>query len=198
MPSTSKTRLSSQRSRFSSWKSTSQDGDRIRWLYICSFVTNIIDCTQFFEIQYKFHLFTILWLQILACSVGNLYLSSLSPKPRLSSPNNIFFKEAMTTKNVASQTSKKNIGSLSRRLCRAGTIPKRRVHGIQKRSMAKAATVVVVRQTAAPSPKQQDLQQKVSCWMDNAQGPTKLSTPPCEVEDYCSSDSSSPSLKEVF
>jgi len=26
----------------------------------------------------------------------------------------------------------------------------------------------------------------------------KLSTPPCEVEDYYSSDSSSPSLKQVF
>ena len=28
--------------------------------------------------------------------------------------------------------------------------------------------------------------------------PTKLSTPPCEVKDYYSSDSSSPSLKQVF
>jgi len=34
--------------------------------------------------------------------------------------------------------------------------------------------------------------------MDKAQGPTKLSTPPCEVEDYYSNDSSSPSLKQVF
>jgi len=34
--------------------------------------------------------------------------------------------------------------------------------------------------------------------MDKAQGPTKLSTPPCEVKDYYSSDSSSPSLKQVF
>jgi len=34
--------------------------------------------------------------------------------------------------------------------------------------------------------------------MDKAQGATKLSTPPCEVEDYYSSDSSSPSLKQVF
>ena len=34
--------------------------------------------------------------------------------------------------------------------------------------------------------------------MDKAQDPTKLSTPPCEVEDYYSSDSSSPSLKQVF
>jgi len=58
--------------------------------------------------------------------------------------------------------------------------------------------VVIVRNTTTPSPKQQDLQQKVSCWMDKAQGLMKLSTPPCEVEDYYSSDSSSPSLKQGF
>jgi len=34
--------------------------------------------------------------------------------------------------------------------------------------------------------------------MDKVQGPAKLSTQPCEVEDYYSSDSSSPSLKQVF
>ena len=34
--------------------------------------------------------------------------------------------------------------------------------------------------------------------MDKAQDPTKLSTPPCEVEDYYSNDSSSPSFKQVF
>ena len=34
--------------------------------------------------------------------------------------------------------------------------------------------------------------------MDKAQDPTKLWTPPCEVEDYYNSDSSSPSLKQVF
>ena len=45
---------------------------------------------------------------------------------------------------------------------------------------------------------QQDLQQKVSCWMDKVQGPAKLLTPPCEVENCYSSDSSSPSLKQVF
>jgi len=64
--------------------------------------------------------------------------------------------------------------------------------------MAKTTTVVIVRQTAEPLPKRQDLQQKVSCWMDKVRGPAKLSTPPCEVEDYYSSDSSSPSLKQVF
>jgi len=58
--------------------------------------------------------------------------------------------------------------------------------------------VVVVRQLAEPLPKQHDLRQKVSSWKDKAQEPTKLSTPPCEVEDYYSSDSSSPSLKQVF
>jgi len=64
--------------------------------------------------------------------------------------------------------------------------------------MTKAAIVVVIRHTEEPSPKQQDLQQKVSCWMDKVQGPAKLSTPPCEVEDYYSSDSSLPSLKQLF
>jgi len=34
---------------------------------------------------------------------------------------------------------------------------------MKTRSMAKAAMVVVVGQTAIPSPKRQDLQQKVSC-----------------------------------
>jgi len=34
--------------------------------------------------------------------------------------------------------------------------------------------------------------------MDKAQGATKLSTPPCEVKDYYNSNSSSPSLKQVF
>jgi len=33
--------------------------------------------------------------------------------------------------------------------------------------------------------------------MDRAQGPTKLSTPPWEVEDYYKSDSSSPSVKHA-
>ena len=55
-----------------------------------------------------------------------------------------------------------------------------------------------VKQTTTPSPKQHDLQQKVSCWMDKAQGPTKLSTPPCEPEDHYNSVSSSPSFKQAF
>jgi len=96
----------------------------------------------------------------------------------------------MATKNVASQVSKKNIGSLSRKSYQACTIPKRRVRGMEARSMAKTTTVVIIRQTATPSPKQQDLQQKVSCWMDRAQSPSKLPIPLCEVEDYCSNDSS--------
>jgi len=49
-----------------------------------------------------------------------------------------------------------------------------------------------------PSPKEQDLQQKVSCWMDKAEGHSKLLTPLGEVEDYYSSDSSSSSLKQAF
>jgi len=112
----------------------------------------------------------------------NLYLSFLSPKLRLPSPN-IFFKEAITTKNVASQASQKNTGSLSRRSCHVGTIPKRWVHGMETRSMAKAAMVVIVRQTVTPSLRQQDLQQKVSYWMDRAKIHSKLPTLLCEVED---------------
>ena len=34
--------------------------------------------------------------------------------------------------------------------------------------------------------------------MDRARSPAKLPSPPCEVEDYYSSDSSSPSLKQTF
>jgi len=47
--------------------------------------------------------------------------------------------------------------SLSRRSCQVGTIPKRRAHGMETRSMAKAAAMVDAKQTATPSPKQQDL-----------------------------------------
>jgi len=72
------------------------------------------------------------------------------------------------------------------------------VHGIETRSVAKAAMVAVVRQIATPSPKQQDLQQKVSCWMDKARRLSKLPTSHYEVEDYYCSDSSLPSLKQVF
>jgi len=60
--------------------------------------TNFI-CSQFCD--YKF------W----HAQWDNLYFSSLSPKLKLPSPTNIFFKDAMATKNVASQVSKKNIGS---------------------------------------------------------------------------------------
>ena len=111
--------------------------------------TNSI-CSQFYD--YKF------W----HARWDNLYFSSLSPKSRLASPNNIFFKEAMAT-NIALQALKKNIRSLSRRSCQASTIPKRRVHGMETRSMAKAATMVVVRQIATPPPKQQDLYLKKKC-----------------------------------
>ena len=34
--------------------------------------------------------------------------------------------------------------------------------------------------------------------MDKAWSPSKLSTPPCEVEDYYNSDLSSPSLRQAF
>jgi len=143
-------------------------------------------CSQF----YDFKFWHVQW--------DHLYLSSVSPKSKLPSPNNIFFKEPMATKNVALQASMKNTRSLTQRSCQDGTIPKRWVHGMKTISMVKAATVVVVTQTATPSPMQHDLQQKLSYWMDKAQGPTKLSTPPHEVEDYYNSDSSSPSLKQAF
>jgi len=39
----------------------------------------------------------------LASSIGALYLSSLFPKSRLLSSSDIFFKEAMAIKKVASQ-----------------------------------------------------------------------------------------------
>jgi len=34
--------------------------------------------------------------------------------------------------------------------------------------------------------------------MDRAESQSKLPTPLCEVEDYCSSESSSPTLKQAF
>ena len=75
----------------------------------------------------------------------------------------------MATKTAVSQGSKKTIGSLTRRSCQAGTIPKRQMHGMKTRSMAKAAAVIVVRQTMTPSSKQQDLQQK--CLVGESQRP---------------------------
>jgi len=130
----------------------------------------------------------------LGWTISTSYLFS---KFKTSKSKQHFFKEAMATKNFVSQVSK-NTRSLSRRSCQADTIPKRWVHGLETRSMAKAITVVVLRQIATPSPKQQDLQQKVSSWMDKAKGHSKLPTPLCEVEGYYSSYSSSPSLKQVF
>jgi len=125
---------------------------------------------------------------------GTIFTSHLFlQNSRLPSPNNIFFKEAMATKNVASQASKKNIGSLSRTSYQAGTIPKILMHEMETRRLAKATMVVVIRRIVALSPKQQDLLQKLSYWM--GQSPSKLSTPLYEVEGYYSSDSSSPSLK---
>jgi len=84
-------------------------------------------------------------------------------KVKTSKSKQHFLKEATATKNVASQALKKGIGSLSQRSCQAGTIAKRRLHGMETRSMAKAVAVVIVRETATPSPKQQDLEQKVPC-----------------------------------
>ena len=201
VPLTPKTGLSSQRSGVSIWKPTPDDGDRTRELYICSFVSynKYYRCTQIFwnTIQISFvQNFVITNFCTLSgtMSTSHRFLQNQDFQVQ----NNIFFKEAMATKNVALQASKKNIWSLTRRSCQASTIPKRRVYGMKTRSMAKAATVVVVRQTTTPSPKQHDLQQKVSCWMDKARGSTKLSTPPCEVEDCSSSDSSSPSLKQAL
>jgi len=63
----------------------------------------------------------------------------------------------MATKSITSQSSNKKIRSLSQRSCQVGTIPKREVHGMETRIMAKATTVVIVRQKVTPSPTQQDL-----------------------------------------
>ena len=63
VPSTLKTRILSQRSRISNLKSTFQDGNRFRGLYICSFVTNIRDYTPILcnSIQISFvHIFVII------------------------------------------------------------------------------------------------------------------------------------------
>ena len=54
---------------------------------------------------------------------------------------------------------------------------------METRSIARAATIVVLNQTAIPTPKLYDLKQKV-CWMDEAYGSSKLQTPSCEVEGY--------------
>jgi len=69
---------------------------------------------------------------------------------------------------------------------------------MEMRGRAKAAMVIVVRQMVIPSPNQQDLQQRVSCWMDRVEGLSKLPTQLCEAENYYSCGSSSPSLKQTF
>jgi len=64
---------------------------------------------------------------------------------RLLSPSNIFINGHMAIKNVTSQASKENTGSLSYRSHHIGTIAKRWVYGIEMRGTRKARTVVIVR-----------------------------------------------------
>jgi len=71
---------------------------------------------------------------------------------------------------------------------------------MKTRSITKAAPIVIARKTVMPSPKLQDLkmEQKVSCWRDEVQSPTKFQSPVCKVEGYYSSDSSSSPSKGAF
>ena len=164
VPLTRKIELPSQRSRLSSQKLTPQDGHRIRWLSICSFGKYIRDCTQILwsSIQIPFvHIFCDykFWHARWDLSTtSHVFLQ----KSRLPSPNNIFFKGAIATQNVASQASRKNNRSLSQRSCQAGITPNRRVHVIVSRSRGRATVAVVVSLATKPSPKHQDLLQKVS------------------------------------
>ena len=66
--------------------------------------------------------------------------------------------------------------------------------------MEKATVAIVTKQTVVSAPKLQDLKmkQKVSCWMNEVQNPTKLHIPICEVEDYHSSGFYSPSPNGTF
>jgi len=80
-------------------------------------------CSHFCD--YKF------WHALWDISAFYLFLQ----KSRLLSPNNISFKEAMATKNVVSQATIKNTGSLSGRSCQTDTIPKRQVHGMYYRDL---------------------------------------------------------------
>ena len=103
----------------------------------------------------------------------------------------------MATKNVAAQPSKKkNMGSSSLRSCEASVTSSKRAHAMKTRSMAKAAPLTATKQTVSPTSKFQDstTQHKASSWMDEIQK-LSLQSPVCEVEDYYSSASSSPSPK---
>jgi len=68
---------------------------------------------------------------------------------------------------------------------------------MEMRSRARATTAIVVNQMMTPSPKHQDLHQKVSLFIGDAQSPSKLQPPFFVVEGYYSSYSSSPSLKQA-
>ena len=142
------------RSRLSRPKSTTWRHRSNQRMFICSVMLDIRDCTQILwnTIQISFvHKLVITNFGTLGRTISTSHL--FLPKSRFPSPNKIFFKETMTTKNVTSQASNKNTGSLPQRSRQVGTIPKRRVRGMKTRSMAKAITVVVVRQTIIPSPK---------------------------------------------
>jgi len=103
----------------------------------------------------------------------------------------------MATKNVAAQPSKKkNMGSSSLGSYEASVTSSKRAHAMKTRSMAKAASSTATKQTVSPTSKFQDLttQHKAWFWMDEIQK-LSLQSPVYEVEDYYSSDSSSPSPK---
>jgi len=138
------------RSSLSSPKSALQDRDWIRGFCSCSFVTNSRDLCN----TYKFRLFTNLWLQILTRLVGQSQPLISFFKIKTSKSKHHFFQRSHGYQKRCLSSFEENTGAFSRRPCQNRTIPKRQVYGMQTRSMVKATTVVTVRQTMAPSPKQ--------------------------------------------
>jgi len=76
--------------------------------------------------------------------VGHLYLLYVSPKLRLPNPNNISFKEAMTTKNLPHKLKEEHQISVSL-LDPTKLAPSPKdgcvMHGMEMRSMAEAVAV---------------------------------------------------------
>jgi len=100
----------------------------------------------------------------------------------------------MATKKVVVQVSKKkSTGSLSRISSGASVTSSKCARTMKTRSMTKAATSTAPGQVAL-LPSKLPTQQKVSSWMGEIQN-VQLQSPTCEVEDYYSSNSSSPSPK---
>jgi len=106
-------------------KTNPKERDQIRELYICSFVINIWDCTQILWNAIQISFVTFLCLQILTRSMGQSLPLILFSKIKTSKSKQHFLQRSHAHKKVASQASKKNIGSLSRRSCQTVIVPKR-------------------------------------------------------------------------